>query len=88
MPRARRYAHGRAYLLESATTPQFSVASNIIAKEGFGSLYKGLSAGLLRQATYTTARLGIFNSLSDALRTYNDGKVTRGVFGWHTAHSL
>jgi solute carrier family 25 oxoglutarate transporter 11 len=36
------------------------VARDIIAKDGFFAMYKGLSAGLLRQATYTTARLGIF----------------------------
>jgi solute carrier family 25 (mitochondrial oxoglutarate transporter), member 11 len=52
-----------------------AVAANIIRTEGFGYLYKGLSAGLLRQATYTTARLGIYNSLSDFLITKNDGKV-------------
>lgn len=78
MPRALRYASPpKNYkdLISQLLAIQFAVASSIIAKEGFGSLYKGLSAGLLRQATYTTARLGIFNSLSDALRTYNDGKV-------------
>lgn len=37
--------------------PQFAVAQNLIKAQGVGSLYKGLSAGLLRQATYTTARL-------------------------------
>lgn len=42
------------------TPPQLAVAKDIIAKDGFGSLYKGLNAGLLRQATYTTTRLGIF----------------------------
>jgi len=52
-----------------------SVASGIVAKEGFGALYTGLSAGLLRQATYTTARLGIFSSLSDELKRRNDGKA-------------
>ena len=54
---------------------QFGVATKIIQKDGFGALYKGLSAGLLRQATYTTARLGIFNNLSVALKDYNQGKV-------------
>lgn len=38
-----------------------------MAKEGFGYLYKGLGAGLLRQATYTTARLGIFRSMMDVI---------------------
>lgn len=31
-------------------------------------LYTGLSAGLARQATYTTARLGIYNQLGDMWR--------------------
>ena len=56
-------------------TLQFKVAGDIIAKDGFGSLYKGLGAGLLRQATYTTARLGIFNTMSEELKKMNDGKV-------------
>jgi hypothetical protein len=40
------------------TSPvQLSIGSQIAKTEGFGALYKGLSAGLLRQATYTTARM-------------------------------
>ncbi|TPX36009.1 hypothetical protein SmJEL517_g01784 [Synchytrium microbalum] len=50
------------------------IASQIIAKDGFMSLYKGLSAGLLRQATYTTARLGLFNTFMDQIKEYNAGK--------------
>eukprot|EP00873_Tetraselmis_striata_P037947 jgi/Tetstr1/458211/TSEL_044699.t1 len=50
------------------------VASAIIKEEGFGALYKGLSAGLLRQATYTTARLGFYNKISDAAIAYNNGQ--------------
>jgi solute carrier family 25 (mitochondrial oxoglutarate transporter), member 11 len=52
---------------------QFTVAKDIIAKDGFGSLYKGLSAGLLRQATYTTARLGIFNKITEEAKKVNNG---------------
>ncbi|GBG84891.1 hypothetical protein CBR_g39353 [Chara braunii] len=51
-----------------------SVTKDIIAKEGFGALYKGLSAGLLRQATYTTARLGTFRALSDMAVKANEGR--------------
>lgn len=40
----------------------------MIKESGVSGLYRGLSAGLLRQATYTTARLGIFNTLSEALK--------------------
>lgn len=39
--------------------------SNIGKHEGLAGLYKGLSAGLLRQATYTTSRLGMFNIMMD-----------------------
>ena len=56
---------------------QVAVASAIVKQDGFGALYRGLSAGLLRQATYTTARLGIFQGLSDYLKKRNDGKVPR-----------
>eukprot|EP00879_Flechtneria_rotunda_P005388 GHRR01005677.1.p1 GENE.GHRR01005677.1~~GHRR01005677.1.p1 ORF type:complete len:307 (+),score=82.66 GHRR01005677.1:94-921(+) len=57
-----------------ATGGPLGVAKDLIAKEGFGTLYKGLSAGLLRQATYTTARLGIFSQLTVAAKKANDGK--------------
>lgn len=53
---------------------QLTVAKDIVAKDGVGALYKGLSAGLLRQATYTTARLGIFNSLSIKAKEWNNGQ--------------
>lgn len=45
-----------------------SVARELLAKEGFMYFYKGLSAGLLRQATYTTVRLGCFRTISDYLK--------------------
>jgi solute carrier family 25 oxoglutarate transporter 11 len=51
----------------------FGVAAKLVRAEGVGALYKGLSAGLLRQATYTTARLGIYNNLSQAAVEHNAG---------------
>lgn len=36
----------------------FHAIRGIMAKEGIVAMYSGLSAGLLRQATYTTTRLG------------------------------
>ncbi|KAL3993751.1 Mitochondrial 2-oxoglutarate/malate carrier protein [Acanthocheilonema viteae] len=39
------------------------VLKSIIANEGFFAIYSGLSAGLLRQATYTTTRLGTYTWL-------------------------
>ncbi|MFS7969592.1 putative mitochondrial carrier domain superfamily [Helianthus anomalus] len=42
----------------------------MLKNEGVGAFYKGLSAGLLRQATYTTDRIGTFRRALEA----NDGK--------------
>lgn len=47
----------------------FSVVSGIVKNEGIKTLYTGLSAGLLRQATYTTTRLGIYTWLFE---TFSD----------------
>jgi solute carrier family 25 oxoglutarate transporter 11 len=38
----------------------------IIRNEGLATVYTGLSAGLARQATYTTTRLGIYTWLFEA----------------------
>merc|ERR1712112_243725 len=50
-----------------------SVISGVIKNEGFSTLYNGLSAGLLRQATYTTTRLGIYTWLFETFTT--EGKA-------------
>lgn len=50
------------------------VTKNMLKQEGVGAFYKGLSAGLLRQATYTTARLGSFRVLTNKAVEANDGK--------------
>ena len=44
-------------------------------ESGVGGLYRGLGAGLLRQATYTTARLGIHQIFTTELKKANDGKA-------------
>ncbi|KAB7502285.1 Mitochondrial 2-oxoglutarate/malate carrier protein [Armadillidium nasatum] len=41
----------------------FHVIKHVIKTEGISGMYTGLSAGLLRQATYTTTRLGIYTWL-------------------------
>ncbi|KAL2870497.1 putative mitochondrial dicarboxylate carrier protein [Aspergillus lucknowensis] len=45
----------------------FGVARDIIASGKVLDLYTGLSAGLLRQAVYTTARLGFFDTFMGSL---------------------
>lgn len=50
----------------------FSVLMGVARNEGLSTLYTGLSAGLLRQATYTTTRLGIYTWLFEKFSA--DGK--------------
>ncbi|XP_053610580.1 mitochondrial 2-oxoglutarate/malate carrier protein [Plodia interpunctella] len=59
--------------LSGSGRTSFAVAGEIVAREGFFSLYAGLSAGLLRQATYTTTRLGVYNILFDSYKERNAG---------------
>lgn len=46
----------------------FDALSSILRKEGVSGIYQGLGAGLLRQATYTTTRLGVYTGLNDVYR--------------------
>ena len=49
--------------LQTATKPGQSLLSmiyQIITKEGFFKIYSGLTASLLRQATYSMTRFGIY----------------------------
>ena len=50
------------------------VTRDIVAAGKFGDLYTGLSAGLLRQAVYTTARLGFFDTFMTALKARAETK--------------
>ncbi|KAJ3224731.1 hypothetical protein HK099_007980 [Clydaea vesicula] len=63
----------RIQLSQTGVNP-IILTKNLIQQEGFQSLYKGLSAGLLRQATYTTARMGLFNTFLNSSKEYNNGK--------------
>ena len=49
------------------------VMSNILATDGVKGLYAGLSASLLRQAVYGTARLGLHRAFSDHMREAGGG---------------
>ncbi|XP_037720414.1 mitochondrial 2-oxoglutarate/malate carrier protein [Drosophila subpulchrella] len=46
----------------------YEVLSKVLKNEGVLSLYNGLSAGLMRQATYTTARMGVYQMELDWYR--------------------
>lgn len=43
----------------------FQAVKNIIRNEGVLALYGGLSANLFRQATYTTARMGFYQLMTE-----------------------
>ncbi|ROW13541.1 hypothetical protein VPNG_04378 [Cytospora leucostoma] len=63
-----------------ATGPKatpLSVTRDIIAKGKISDLYTGLSAGLLRQAVYTTARLGFFDTFMGHLTARAKAKDQR-----------
>jgi solute carrier family 25 (mitochondrial oxoglutarate transporter), member 11 len=51
-----------------------SVTREVIAAGKVLDLYTGLSAGLLRQAVYTTARLGFFDTFMKSLTTRAEGQ--------------
>ncbi|KAI3403098.2 DIC1 [Candida oxycetoniae] len=54
--------------LQTASTPGQSLISmiyQIIVKEGFFKVYSGLTASLLRQATYSTTRFGVYEFLKE-----------------------
>jgi solute carrier family 25 oxoglutarate transporter 11 len=51
---------------------QLGIAKQIVASEGFAGLYRGLSAAMVRQATYTTLRLGFYDVIKHKVAP--DGK--------------
>ena len=58
------------------TPPSFpSVISTMVAKEGVMSVYNGLSAALMRQAIYGTARIGLHRTFSDSLAKQYSGNI-------------
>ncbi|CAM9810043.1 unnamed protein product [Sphacelaria rigidula] len=51
------------------TKPTFaSLIVHMVRTEGISSVYAGLSAAIMRQAIYGTARIGLHRTFSDALQ--------------------
>jgi len=62
--------------LQTAKVPGQSLVGmiySIITNEGFFKIYSGLTASLLRQATYSTARFGIYEFLKEFYMESNNG---------------
>ncbi|XP_016972031.1 mitochondrial 2-oxoglutarate/malate carrier protein [Drosophila rhopaloa] len=64
----------------SATTGEYKSSLDCLVKtfknEGILALYNGLSAGLMRQATYTTARMGFYQMENEAYRNHYNAPPT------------
>ncbi|CAL4072838.1 unnamed protein product [Meganyctiphanes norvegica] len=57
-----------------AKSSSMLVISGIIKNEGMTKLYTGFSAGLARQATYTTTRIGVYTLLFEHASKLNHGE--------------
>lgn len=60
--------------------------SMMVKTEGVMSIYSGVTASLMRQAVYGTARIGLHRSFSDKLQARNDGKPLN--FGMKTLSGM
>jgi len=54
----------------------FKVAGEILSKEGVIGFYKGIDSALFRQATYATARLGIYKAMTDDIKRKHKRDLT------------
>ena len=64
------------------------VTREVIAQGKVLDLYTGLSAGLLRQAVYTTARLGFFDTFQNLLQARAEKNETKVTFAERGAAGL
>ncbi|KAG5190636.1 mitochondrial carrier domain-containing protein [Tribonema minus] len=82
--KARMQLEDRSAAASGASPGPLQVARAMVHEEGAMSLYGGLSAGLLRQATYTTLRLGLYDlgkRLALELIELVTGEPARGAAG-------
>ncbi|KAJ5923277.1 Mitochondrial dicarboxylate carrier protein [Penicillium verhagenii] len=66
----------------------FGITRDIIAAGKVADLYTGLSAGLLRQAVYTTARLGLFDTFIKSLNANAESANRKVTFAERAAAGL
>jgi solute carrier family 25 oxoglutarate transporter 11 len=64
------------------------VARRIVARDGFFDLYKGLSAGILRQIVYGTLRMGLFSTFEQVLQRLAREQGTALGFGGRAAAGI
>jgi hypothetical protein len=78
----------RIQLAGNQSVSAFEVTSKIIKEGKFLDLYSGLSAGLLRQAVYTTARMGFFGTFMNKIGTKAKAENRAVSFGERTIAAL
>ena len=79
---------GLASKAGAARPTALSVTREILASGRALDLYTGLSAGLLRQAVYTTARLGFFDTFMNMAKTRAEGLERKPGFAERAAAGL
>eukprot|EP00274_Cyanoptyche_gloeocystis_P004106 CAMPEP_0196654956 /NCGR_PEP_ID=MMETSP1086-20130531/4711_1 /TAXON_ID=77921 /ORGANISM="Cyanoptyche gloeocystis , Strain SAG4.97" /LENGTH=321 /DNA_ID=CAMNT_0041987013 /DNA_START=90 /DNA_END=1055 /DNA_ORIENTATION=+ len=72
MIKVRMQLHGEGVM--NSRPSVIRIASEIVTHEGVGAFYHGLSAALLRQATYTTARFGMHRKMTEYLEHRHKGQ--------------
>jgi solute carrier family 25 oxoglutarate transporter 11 len=58
----------------------FKFMTSTINERGFLSLYKGLSAGILRQTFYATSRFGLFEVIRDEVAKHRQTDIWSRLF--------
>jgi solute carrier family 25 oxoglutarate transporter 11 len=59
--------------MSGGSTSPMECAREVYKAGGVKGFYAGLDAALMRQAVYSTLRLGIFNNLSDSIKASQGG---------------
>ncbi|KAH0614828.1 uncharacterized protein H6S33_000464 [Morchella sextelata] len=78
----------RIQLAGNQKVSPLKVTSDIIKQGKFLDLYSGLSAGLLRQAVYTTARMGFFGTFMNKISAKAKSEGRDVTFGERTLAAL
>eukprot|EP00128_Syssomonas_multiformis_P001804 Colp12_sorted_trinity150504_noHs@20663 len=71
---------GKAAGSEAVKPGMWHTAKGVVTSQGFTGLYSGLSASLLRQMTYTTTRLGLYEQLKNSFQKGDKSSLGQSIF--------